>query len=60
MKKRDSLKGVAVQGVLEGQSRRISIVRSRYQATACEDTVGWKSLAGAMVICKVWKLAVEL
>jgi hypothetical protein len=39
-----SWKGVAVQRGLEPGSRGIAIVRSRYQATTSEDTVGWRRL----------------
>jgi hypothetical protein len=36
-----SWKGAAIQRGLERGGRRISIVRSRYEATASEDTAGW-------------------
>jgi hypothetical protein len=45
VRKRDSLKGAAIQRGLEHGSRGIAIVRSRYQATASEDTAGWKRLS---------------
>jgi hypothetical protein len=32
----------------------------RYQGTASEDTAGWKSLVGAMVIGELWRLAVAM
>jgi hypothetical protein len=40
-----SLKGTAVRRGLEHGSREKAIVRNRYQATASEDTAGWKRLS---------------
>jgi hypothetical protein len=37
-------KGAAVQRGLEPGRRGIAIVRSRYQATTSQDTVGWRTL----------------
>jgi hypothetical protein len=37
-------KGAAAHRGLEPESRGIAIVRSRYEATSSEDTVGWKRL----------------
>jgi hypothetical protein len=59
VKKRDSWKGEAIQKGLEHGSRRLAIVRSRYQGTAGKDT-RLESLARAAVICKVWRLAMAL
>jgi hypothetical protein len=33
---------------------------NRYQRTACEDQQAGKDLTGAVVICKMWILAVSL
>jgi hypothetical protein len=40
-----SWKGAEVQKEIEPRSRGLVIVRSRYQATIGEDTVGWKGLS---------------
>jgi hypothetical protein len=40
-----SWKGSAIQGGLQPGGRGIAIVKSRYQATTSEDTVGWKRLS---------------
>jgi hypothetical protein len=60
VKERVSWKGSTIQRELEHGSCRIFTVRSRYQGMADEDNVGWKILACAVVICKVWRLAMEL
>jgi hypothetical protein len=39
-----SLKEEDVQKGFEGGSRGLAIVRSRYQATTCENTAGYKRL----------------
>jgi hypothetical protein len=54
----DSWKGVAIQRGLEPGSRRITIVRSRYQAVTCENTGGWKRVK--RVVCEVWMLVMAL
>jgi hypothetical protein len=43
---------------LELVKLRISTVRSRCQETVFKDIEDWKSLAGAVVICELWRLAV--
>jgi hypothetical protein len=60
VKKRDSWKEAAIQRGLEHGSLRISIVRSRYRGAAGEDAAGWKNLAGTVVICELWRLAMSL
>jgi hypothetical protein len=55
-----SWKRAADQRGLGHGSRRIAIVRSRYQETSRKDTAGWKNMAFAGVICKVWELAIVL
>jgi hypothetical protein len=44
----------------EDLSPEAAIIRSRYQVTTSEDTVGWKDLTCAVVICKMWKSALAL
>jgi hypothetical protein len=46
-------KGVVVQRGLELGNRGLVIVRSRYQETSSEDTVGWKKFT-AMHIARCW------
>jgi hypothetical protein len=36
-------------------SKRIVIVRSRYQETSSEEAAGWKYLGCVTVTCKVWR-----
>jgi hypothetical protein len=52
--------GAAIHREFEPGSRGIAIVTSRYQATTGEDMQAGKYLACALVICKVWKLAMTL
>jgi hypothetical protein len=44
----------------ERRSLRNFIVQIRCQETDGEDTAGWKSLAGAVLNCESWRLAVAL
>jgi hypothetical protein len=58
--KYSSWKGTAIQRRLQHRSWRISTARSRYQGTADEASADWKNLACAVVICKMWRLAMAL
>jgi hypothetical protein len=49
-----SWKGAAVQRGLEHGSKRIFIVRSRFQETSSEDAV---DVTYSVAICKMWKSA---
>jgi hypothetical protein len=60
VKKRFSWKGAAIQKGLERGSRRTSTVKAVTRERLVKTQQAGNGKAGAVLICKVWRLAVAL